>query len=380
MSDPVYDLTFSSLWNLDLLDVTLQQTSLFSGKKPQTIKRLAGYKCGGKFAMERTISVGNASLVLHALQLPLHVIIPNPDQPRQSQTLDSDLRRSIAETKGLTTPLLVEKVDSSQLANKLEKLKNRYQDDSVLDYLAKCKPQYMIIDGERRWVNSVKLVSDDPENFKYLQNVPVDLIDGNLSEPQRYLLWVSIHKLRKDWKAMEQEGAARQLVKYFNDDAKAASILGITPSRLKKLIEIYDLAQEFRESKGPKAISYARELMNLSSKLRTPEVMDKVKEKIKANIITDPVSIRKLRRILVEPEARQKFLQDNSSIQDAMAYVSPNQFDGSSSLLRNLVAFRKILNSYGWSDLQALKKDPEALTEIEQSLSILNDIKRVISG
>jgi len=330
--------------------------------------------------LERTISVGDSTLVLRALQLPLNQIIPNPDQPRQSRTLDSDLRRSIAEIRGLTTPLLVEKVDGGQLRKKLEKLKTRYQDESVLKYLTKCQPEYMIIDGERRWVNAAKLVSDDPTNAEYFRQVPVDLIEGNLSELHRYVLWVSIHKLRKDWKAMEQEGAAQQLVKYFNDDAKAASILGITLSRLKKLNEIYKLAQEFRESKGPKAISYARELMNLSSKLRTPEVMSKVKEKIRANLITDPVAIRKLRRILAEPEARKKFFQDDSTIQDAIAYLSPNQFDGSTSLLRNLVAFRKVLNSYGWGDFQALKKDPEALTEIEQSLSILNDIRKILSG
>ena len=330
--------------------------------------------------MERTISVGDAKLILQARQLPLESIIPNPEQPRQSQTLDSDLRRSIAETKGLTTPLLVENVDGSQLAKKLEKLKNRYKDKSILDYIAKCKPEYMIIDGERRWVNAVKLVTDDPRNFEYLKNIPVDLIEGNLSEPQRYVLWVSIHKLRKDWKAMEQEGAAQQLLKYFHDDIKAASILGITPSRLEKLVRVYELAQEFRESKGQKAISYARELMNLSSKLRTPEVMNEVKEKIKNNIITDPVSIRKLRKILVEPEARKKFFEDNSGIQDAMAYVSPNQFDKSTSLLRNLLVFGKMLNNYGWSDLQALKRDPVAIAEIERSLSILNDMKKIISS
>jgi len=330
--------------------------------------------------MERTISVGDATLVLRALQLPLNQIIPNPDQPRQSRTLDSDLRRSIAEIKGLTTPLLVEKVDGGQLKKKLEKLRARYQDESLLEYLAKCQPEYMIIDGERRWVNAAKLVSDDPQNFEYFQKVPVDLIEGNLSEPQRYVLWVSIHKLRKDWKAMEQESAAQQLVKYFKDEAKAASILGITPSRLKKLNEIYNLAQEFQESKGPKSISYARELMNLSSKLRTQEVMKKVKDKIRANIITDPVAIRKLRSILTEPEARKKFFEDNATVQDAMAYLSPNQFDDSTSLIRNLVAFRKVLNSYGWGDFQALKKNPEALTEIEQSLSVLIDIKKVLSG
>jgi ParB-like chromosome segregation protein Spo0J len=330
--------------------------------------------------LERTISVGDTSFRLQATQLPISKLIPNPEQPRQGRTLDAELRRSIAETKGLTTPLLVERINEDEAQRKIEHLRTRYQEDTqILHFLDNCKAEYMIIDGERRWANIVKLLFEDEKYSNVLGTVPVDLVDGSLTEIQRYVLWVSIHKLRKDWRAMEQEGAARQLIKYFNDDHKAASILGVTPTRLKKMIEIYDLAQQLKTSKGPKAISYARELLNLSSRLRTPDVMKVVIEKIQSNQIADPVDIRKLRRILVEPEARRKFLEEGMTIKDAMAYTTPNQLSSSTSLLRNLAAFRKLLNTYGWNDVQALKKDPEALTEIEQTLAVLNDLRKIVS-
>src|SRR5437879_11299505 len=179
-------------------------------------------RCGMK-SPERRIAIGDRTLTVQGMMIQLSSIIPNPNQPRMANLLDSSLRTSLLETRGLTTPLLVEKLDPPSGSSYVKKLEERYSGSSeILDFLKTCKPHYVIIDGERRWCNSVNLIQENPEVRSFLSEVPADIISDDLSEKERYVIWVSIHKIRKDWKAMEMETPAFHLVQLM--DAISAAI------------------------------------------------------------------------------------------------------------------------------------------------------------
>src|SRR6201996_4288921 len=68
-------------------------------------------------------------------------ILPNPKQPRLGPKEDEELQRQIEANEGLFEPLLVE--PHPDLEGK-----------------------FRIIDGERRWTNSVKLVDQGREQYR----------------------------------------------------------------------------------------------------------------------------------------------------------------------------------------------------------------------
>jgi len=333
--------------------------------------------------MKKTISVGEQTFEVEGMMIPIDEIIPNPEQPRMQRILSADLRKSIMETKGLVQPLLVERVKGKDLKGLIEKAKDRYKNfgDSVIpEFLSSVKPKYLIIDGERRWANIVRILYENPE-ADYLKVLPCDVISESLSEKERYILWVSIHKMRKEWMAMEKETAARHLIRLMGDPASAANILGITVRQLQKLIEIYELAQRMTKGVGPRAISYARETMNLSKKLRTEEVINAIVDKVNKGLIKDPVDIRQLRKILVHPEAREEFLRPSGTIQSALAKVSAEEIPIKRPVgFRDaILQFKKVINAYSWREVQRWKGNSGLLKEIDDCIEILNQVKKALS-
>jgi hypothetical protein len=66
------------------------------------------------------------------------------------------------------------------------------------------------------------------------------------------------------------------------------------------------------------SITWAREIKNLNKQLLTPTVLDTVLKKINEQKITNSKDIRKLRKILKDPVAKNKFLSPESTIASAM--------------------------------------------------------------
>lgn len=327
----------------------------------------------------RIISVGDKSLKVTGGMIAIDELIPNAGQPRLANLLDPGLRKSMLETKGLTSSLLVERLNDRSAEDLLKDLKERYKDDAtILDFINKVRPKYLIIDGERRWCNSVLLLAEDPEGTSYLKELPCDILENELTERDRYVIWVSIHKIRKDWKAMEKENAARNLVKLM-DPASAANILGITLPALQKFIDIHNLAQRMKKGAKERAISYARETTQLAAKIRTEEVINAVVDKVNRHLITDAVDIRKLRVILDHPFARDEFLKSNGTVGSAYALLPRAALDEEGGLKENLMAFKKIVEKYGWREVKALKGDTEAVEGIESCKKVLDEIKEAIS-
>lgn len=333
--------------------------------------------------MSKTISIGDKVIEVEGMMVAINEMIPNPKQPRISRILSADLRKSILETKGLVQPLLVERIDENQKKTLLKEVKERYQgfeDTCIPEFLKSVDPKFVIIDGERRWANIVRILSEDPA-ADYLKLVPCDVIKQQLSEKDRYILWVSIHKMRKEWMAMEKENAAMALIKLVGDPASAANILGVTVRQLSKFIDIYNLSLRMVKAVGPRAISYAREIMNLAAKLRTEEVVNAIVDKVNQGLIKDSVDIRQLRIILNNPEAREEFLKPKGTIASALTKIQQagTSITKSAEFRDTLMQFRTIINNYPWREIKKWKGDKELLKEIDGCIQTLQDIKETLA-
>src|SRR5271165_2454692 len=226
-------------------------------------------------------------------RLDLDELIPNPSQPRLGPKEDPELQRQIEANEGIFEPLLVE--PHPELPGK-----------------------FLIIDGDRRWTNSQKLVEQGREQYR---QIPVEVTDRTLTEDERLRVWIYIHRQRKEWDAREKEMVAYRLVDLVGR-ASAANILGITVRELDKLVEIYELSGRFTALRDPSAaITWARELMGVSKKLLVPTVIDAVVKKVNDKRITNSKELRKLRKILPDPVARAHFLSDAGDLESAQLHV-----------------------------------------------------------
>src|SRR6266478_6370706 len=281
----------------------------------------------------------------------LDELIPNPKQPRLGPKEDDELQRQIEANEGVFEPLLVE--PHPELEGK-----------------------YLIIDGDRRWTNSRKLVEQGREQYR---QIPVEVTDRTLSENERLRVWIYIHRQRKEWDAREKEMVAYRLVDLVGR-ASAANILGITVRELDKLVEIYELSEKLTNLPNPAtSITWAREIKNLNGKLLTPTVLNAIVRKVNDHSITNSKDVRKLRPILRDPVARDEFLSDSGSIESALLKLGPAPAKKRQGLVGDLQALAQSIMSYPWTTLSELKGDPEALRSVEEAEKLLRELKKTLS-
>src|SRR3989441_4568986 len=203
--------------------------------------------------------LGRAVLRTYRDTLDIDQVVPNDRQPRLGPKEDEELQRQIEANEGVFEPLLVEPHPD---------VPNRFR----------------IIDGDRRWTNSVALVNEGKSQYR---QIPVEITDRTLSDDERLRAWIYIHRQRKEWDAKEKEMVAYRLVDLLGR-ASAANILGITVPELDKLVDVFQLSERFTKLREPgAAITWARELMGVSKKLLTPSIVDAVVEKVNQKRITN---------------------------------------------------------------------------------------------
>ena len=277
-------------------------------------------------------------------------IVPNPHQPRLGPKEDDELQRQIEANEGLFEPLLVE--PHPDLPDK-----------------------FRIIDGDRRWTNSKRLVEAGREQYRI---VPIEVTDRTLTEDERLRAWIYIHRQRKEWDAKEKEMVAYRLVDLVGR-ASAANILGITVRELDKLVEIFELSERFTKLREPSAaITWARELMGVSKKHLTPSVMDAVVRKVNDKRITNSKDLRKLRSILPDPVARSHFLDEDGDLDSAQIRVraAPKAERSALADLESAVAAMKAMP---WTAMQEMKGNPEAMKKISEAEAMLHAFRKAIS-
>lgn len=277
-------------------------------------------------------------------------LVPNERQPRLGPKEDEELQRQIEANEGLFEPLLVE--PHPDLPDK-----------------------FRIIDGDRRWTNSVELVKGGKSQYRQL---PVEITDRTLSDEERLRAWIYIHRQRKEWDTREKEMVAYRLVELVGR-ASAANILGITVRELDKLVRIFELSERFENLREPgAAITWARELTGVSKALLTPSVVDAVVDKVSQKKITNSKDLRKLRSILRDPVSKEHFLSSEGGIDSAMLLIAPTRIE--TGLVKQLESTMSAIKQMPWTQLDEMKGDDEVLKRIDEVESLLKTLRKNLSA
>ena len=264
---------------------------------------------------------------------------------------DPELQRQIEANEGIFEPLLVE--PHPDLPQK-----------------------FRIIDGDRRWTNS-KILVESQKKEQY-RNIPVEITDRTLNDEERFRVWIYIHRQRKEWDAKEKEMVAFSLVSMVGR-ASAANILGITVREVDKLCEVYELSEKLTNLAEPGAsITWAREIKNINRKILTPTVLDTVIRRVNEKEITNSKDVRKLRQILKDPVARDRFLADGGTVESALQLV-PQKKKAESGLAGDIDELSDVLRRYPWTTLAELKGDPEVLKKLDEAERLLRELKRALT-
>ncbi|MGH8594250.1 MAG: ParB/RepB/Spo0J family partition protein [Gammaproteobacteria bacterium] len=279
-------------------------------------------------------------------------LVPNERQPRLGPKEDVELQRQIEANEGIFEHLLVEPHPS-------------------------IPEKFRIIDGDRRWTNSMVLVEQGKEPFR---RIPVEVTDRTLSDDERLRVWIYIHRQRKEWDSKEKEMVAYRLVDLVGR-ASAASILGITVRELDKLVYVYELSEKFSNLREPgAAITWARELMGVSKKILTPTIMDAVIDKVNQNRISNSKDLRQLRKILRDPVAKDHFISRDGGIDSALLRVAPSAKKPANGLAGELESMVDAMKRVPWPALEELKDDPEILKKIDEAEALLTHLRKALSS
>jgi len=309
--------------------------------------------------MEETVTyrwqerrLGRTLLRTYRDTVDLYDVFPNEKQPRMGPKEDPELQRQIEANEGIFEPLLLEPHPDN--ANK-----------------------FRIIDGDRRWTNSKILVEvQKKEQYRHL---PAEITDRTLTEEERLRVWIYIHRQRREWDTKEKEMVAYSLVNMVGR-ASAANILGITVRELDKLVDIYDLSEKLTNLAEPGAsITWAREIKNLNKKILTTTVLDTILKKINEQEITNSKEIRKLRQILKDPVAKERFLSPEGTLDSALRTLSPPPSKKAQGLLGDIEQLSESLQRYPWTTLTALKGDQQVLRKLEETEKLIKELKKTLS-
>lgn len=298
--------------------------------------------------------LGPSEFTMTRTKVSVFKLRPNNDQPRQDWDLpDEELQRQIIANGGLWEPILVEPIPDN--------------DD-----------EFQIVDGHRRWFNSKQLV--EVQGLKEYEIVPIEKVNKPMKPIERVTAWVFIHRQRREWPEMVKEGVAFGLTELVGK-AKAAELLGVTLQEIDGLVTVYQYAKDKFSKMGDAAITWAREVLSMSTRWRTPEIEAAIVKKVNKGLLTNSRELRKLRVIVKDPQALTEFMRDEGTIDSAMEKL-PAQ-TGTTGLgqgmIRDLDNLIATLRSYSWSAVQALKRDPALKSKLDEADKLIHQL-RDISG
>lgn len=296
--------------------------------------------------------LGRTVLRTYRTRLDIEDVLPNDRQPRLGPKEDEELQRQIEANEGIFEPLLVEPHPELQ-------------------------DKFRIIDGDRRWTNSLALVEQGKEQHR---QIPVEVTDRTLSDDERLRVWIYIHRQRKEWDAKEKEMVAYRLVDLVGR-ASAANILGVTVRELDKLVDVFELSERFTNLREPgAAITWARELKGVSKNLITPSVIDAVVNKVYQKRITNSKDLRKLRAILRDPVAKAHFLSEDGDLDSALLQIPAPEHTTKPELVAGLDAAMAAMRQVPWTTLEELKGNQDVLARIDDAEALLRNLRKALDS
>lgn len=296
--------------------------------------------------------LGRTLLRTYRDSVDLYDVFPNDRQPRMGPKEDPELQRQIEANEGIFEPLLLEPHPEN-------------------------RDKFRIIDGDRRWTNSKILVEvHKKEQYRLL---PAEITDRTLTDEERFRVWIYIHRQRREWDTKEKEMVAYSLVNMVGR-ASAANILGITVRELDKLVEIYDLSEKLTNLPEPGAsITWAREIKNLNKKLVTPSVLDTIIRKVNEQEITNSKDIRKLRQVLKDPVAKERFASPGGSLEAALRDIVPISSKKARGLLGDIEQISETIQRYPWKTLNELRGDQQLLRKLDETEKLLKELRKALA-
>lgn len=210
------------------------------------------------------------------------------------------------------------------------------------------------------------------------RRIPLEITDRTLTDDERPRVWLHINRQRREWDAKEKEMVAFSLVNIVGR-ASAANMLNVTVRDLDKLVEIYQLAEKLTNLAEPgAALTWAREIKNINKNLLTPTVLETILRKINENEITSSKDVRKLRRVLRDPVAKERFLEGQSLARamDILAPRPPSKAAGMAGDLEELIA---ALKRHSWTSLLEMRGDKRLLEQVDEAEKLLRDLRKVLA-
>jgi len=329
------------------------------------------------------ITIGGKEVNVQMANIPVDKLEPNYDQPRRYE-LKKELER-----KGLDTSV-IKKPEGIELSTRFDQLvasiiENRGISQPLV--VEKVGDKYKIIDGDRRFgavihiLNDAKALEENPDLKGQLATLPCLVVEGPLTDEERLRLLAHIHVHLVPWRPIAKD----KVVLDFRErvgDARTMAIMGFTPSKIKNTLEIQELAKEF-SFKGPRAVSWARELRNIKKSLMDDEVKKVSIQKAREGKIISAVDLRKLRKILPDPDARAVYLKPESTIEDAENVLKAKELKRTiagpsvefSDLLDRLTA---ALKSIKFEELVKYKGNKDVRKLVDDCIALLNNFKSYI--
>jgi len=258
-------------------------------------------------------------------KMPLKMVTPDPEQPRQSfdDTALKQLSDSISD-KGMMHPITVE---------------------------PKLKGKYMIVDGERRFRAAKRLG---------LTSVPVNVLSKSLDEAERNIIRFQIQENHQQWSVFEKAEAMYALKNALGlSTAELARSLSIIPSTAQNYMNALSFPKKERrlaiEMKIPfvyiMALSNMQNIMPKEIEKDYPDYLVRVLKKYKAGYIRNDKELRVINRLIKAGayDVIRKFFKklDYTAIQAEMDsdYVKDRHVDSvinrAKCLLRDIRVLKK---------------------------------------
>lgn len=161
--------------------------------------------------------------------------------------------------------------------------------------------------------------------------------------------------------------------------ASAANILGLTVREVDKLVDVYRLAERLKNIRDPSAsITWAREINSINKNLLPPSVLDTIVDKINGKLITNSKDVRRLRVILKDPVAKDRFLGEGATIHDALEKLGEVKPARGNGLAGDLGAIVASIRKHPWTALAELRGNEDTLRTIEEAEKLLKDLKKAL--
>ncbi len=317
-------------------------------------------------------------------EIPVSKIEPDLEQPRRYE-IQLDLQSKGMSTDAMRNP------EGIQFATRFEELVSSIIENQGISMplvVEKLNGKYKIIDGDRR-LGAVKRILEDEEILKRnpslkekLANLPCLIVYDQLGKLQKLRLLSHIHIHLAEWRPIAKQKVALELADAVGED-KTAAVMALRTTNIAKAKEEQELAKRFT-FKGPKSVSYARELNSIKKNLVNDEVIDITIRKVKEGRITDSVDLRKLRKILADPEAKRVYLNPESTIEEAETVLKSKEFKkslekqtavGFDELLDRLVTTLKTVT---FEELTEYKGSKDVHKKVEDAISVLTKFKEYI--